>query len=138
VPSSAACLRISTASVDFGTLPLGSEDQPGSPDISVTNCSEVSSDIYARGSDASGPSAAWSLVTSNATCADTLGTDNYRLSLEQSGSEIGLGASNSLLESLASGASGTHGARIFTACPGSTGSGSTMSMQITFLATTGG
>src|SRR6185369_8598495 len=62
IPSSAACIEISTASVDFGTLPLGSADQPGSPDITVTNCAGLSSDIYAHGSDASGTGAAWSLV----------------------------------------------------------------------------
>jgi hypothetical protein len=138
VPSSAACIEISTSAVDFGTLPLGSEDQPGSPDITVTNCSGLSSDIYAHGSNASGTGAAWSLVDSAERCADALGTDHYHLGLEQAGSETGLSTTNKLLESLSSGAGGTHTARIFTACPGSSGSGTTMSMQITFLATTVG
>ena len=138
VPSSAACLEVSTSSVDFGTLPLGSEDQPGTPDITVTNCSGVSSDVFARGTDATGTGASWSLVSSSGTCADTLGTDHYRLGLEQAGTETGLGTTNTLVESLAGGAAGTHTARIFTACPGSTGSGTTMSMQVIFLATTGG
>jgi uncharacterized protein len=139
VPSSAACIEISTSAVDFGTLPLGSEDQPGSPDISVTNCSGLPSDIFARGSDADGAGGAhWSLADASATCADTLGLDSYRLGLEQSGTETGLATTNKLLESLSSGVSGTHTAHIFTACPGSTGSGTTMSMQIVFLATAGG
>jgi hypothetical protein len=138
VPSSAACIQISTNAVDFGTLPLGSSDQPGTPDIGVTNCSGLGSDIYAHGSDASGTGAAWSLIDSTETSADTLGLDHYRLGLEQTGTETGLSTTNKLLESLATGASGTHTARIFTACPGSTGSGTTMSMQITFLATTTG
>jgi uncharacterized protein len=139
VPSSAACLQISTTAVDFGSLPLGSEDQPATPDISVTNCSSLSGDIFARGTDAAdGGSAHWSLVDSAETCAGTLGLDNYRLGLEQAGTETGLGTTNKLLESLGGGANGTHTARIFTACPGSTGSGSTMSMQIMFLAATGG
>ena len=138
VPSSAACLEISTSSVDFGTLPLGSEDQPGSPDITVTNCAGVSSDIYAHGSDATGTGASWALVNSTETCADTLGLDRYRLGLEQAGAETGLGTTNSLLESLGSGAAGTHTARISMACPGSTGSGVVMSMTLTFLATTAG
>jgi len=139
VPGSAACIELSTTSVDFGTLPLGSEDQPASPDITVTNCSGVDGDIYASGTDADdGSSAHWTLVDGQLTCADMLGTDEYRLGLEQSGNEVGLNTTNTLLESLGGGASGTHTARIFTACPGSTGSGATMSMQITFLATTGG
>ncbi len=138
IPSSAACLELSATAIDFGTLALGSEDQPASPDVTVTNCSGVSGDIYASGTDADdGAGAHWSLTDGQATCADMLGTDEYRLGLEQSGNEIGLGTTNTLLETLASGAGSTHTARIFTACPGSSGSGSTMSMQITFLATTG-
>ena len=138
VPSSAACIEISTSAVDFGTLPLGAEDQPGTPDVTVTNCSGLGSDIYAHGTDAAdGAGAAWTLADTSATCADTLGVDNYRLGLEQSGSETSLGITNKLLESLASGAVGTHTARIWTACPGSSGSGTTMSMQVVFLATTG-
>jgi glycine rich protein len=139
VPSSAACIELSAASVDFGTLPLGAAEMPGTPDITVTNCGSLTSDIFAHGSDASGSGgAAWSLVDSAETCADTLGSDNYRLGLEQSGTETSLSTSNKLLESLSSGAAGTHTARIFTACPGSTGSGTTMSMTLTFLATTAG
>jgi hypothetical protein len=136
IPSSAACIEISTAAVDFGTLPLGAADQPGTPDITVTNCSGLGSDIYAHGSDASGTGAAWSLADSAETCADTLGTDRYRLGLEQAGTETDLSTTNKLLESLTSGAAGTHTARISTACPGSTGSGTVMSMTVTFLATT--
>jgi hypothetical protein len=139
VPSAAACLELSTSTVDFGTLSLGAEDQPGTPDITVTNCAGVVSDIYAHGSDASdGAAAAWTLQDSAATCADTLGLDTYRLGLEQAGTETGLATTNKLLESLAGGDSGTHTARIWMACPGSTGSGSVMSMQVVFLATTGG
>jgi hypothetical protein len=105
----------------------------------VTNCAGLASDVYASATDASdGAGAAWSLQDSAATCADTLGVDAYRLGLEQGGAETGLGTTNKLLESLGSGAAGTHTARIWTACPGSSGSGSVMSMQITFLATTGG
>jgi hypothetical protein len=138
VPSSAACLEVSTSSVDFGTLPLGSEDQPGTPDVTVTNCSAVAADILAHGTDATGTGASWSLVNSAETCADTLGVDRYRLGLEQAGAQTGLGTTNTLVESLVAGAAGTHTAHIFTACPGSTGSGAVMSMTITFLATTAG
>jgi hypothetical protein len=138
VPSSAACIEISTSSVDFGTLLLGAEDQPATPDITVTNCAALGSDIYAHASDATGTGASWSLVDSAETCADTLGLNNYRLGLEQSGSEKGLATTNKLLESLTSGSTGTHTARIWTACPGSSGSGMTMAMTITFLATTVG
>jgi hypothetical protein len=137
VPSSAACIEVSTASVDFGTLPLGASNMPATPDITVTNCSGVTNNIYARGSDASGSGgAAWSLVDSTETCADTLGTDHYRLGLAQNFGNTGLSTTNKLLTQLDSGISADHTARIYTACPGSTGSGTTMSMTLTFLATT--
>jgi hypothetical protein len=138
VPSSAACLEVSTNVIQFGTVPLGSEDQPATPDVTVTNFAAVASDIYAHGATASGVGATWTLTNSSETCADTLGLDRYRLSLESGGTETGLGTANSLLETLGSGASGTHTARIWTPCPGSGGSGSVLTLQITFLATTGG
>jgi Glycine rich protein len=139
VPSSAACIQISTSAVDFGTLPLGSEDQPGSPDITVTNCSGLDSVILARGTDATGAGGAqWALTTTLDTCAGTLGTDRYGLKLEQAGGETPLTTENNTVTTLAAGAADTRTARIDTACPGSTGSGTTMSMQITYLATTVG
>jgi hypothetical protein len=136
VPTSAACLELSTSAIDFGTLPLGALDQPATPDVVVTNCAGVSETILARGTDATATGAAWTLTDAGATCADTLGTDTYRLGLEASGgSLVQLSTTNKTLQSLEAGASGTHTARIDTACPGSTGGGTTMTMQIVFVAT---
>jgi len=136
VPTSAACLELSTTAIDFGTLPLGVVGQPASPDVVVTNCSGVSETILARGTDASATGAAWTLTDAAATCADTLGSDTYRLGLEASGGAlVQLSTTNKTLQPLESGASGTHTARIDTACPGSSGAGTTMTMQIVFVAT---
>jgi hypothetical protein len=111
-------------------------DAPASPTIGVTNCSGSTGVVYARGTDAAGPGAAWSLVNSSATCADTLGVDAYHLRLA-SDNTVQLGTENTSIGSLASGATTNQTARIDTACPGSTGGGTTMTFEILFLATEG-
>ena len=136
VPTSAACLELSTTSIDFGSVALGATDAPASPTIGVTNCSGSVGLVYARGTDATGLAAAWDLVDSSATCADSLGVDAYHLRLAGQGT-VQLSTENKSLGSIASGATTNQTARLDTACPGSTGGGTTMSFEIRFLATEG-
>jgi hypothetical protein len=138
VPASAACLELSTSAIDFGTLPLGTVDAPATPDITVTNCSGSSESIYASATDASGPNALWTLTDAAASCADTLGLDAYRLRLAGGGTPVELSTVNKSLGSVGAGLGSTQTARIDLACPGSTGAGTTMTFQITFLATAEG
>jgi hypothetical protein len=135
VPAAAACLELSTNAIDFGTLALGAEDQPATPAVTVTNCSTASETILASGTDATASGAAWALVGGSATCADSLGLDAYRLGLQGSAATVGLSTTNTSLGTLAAGATGSHTARIFTACPGSSGAGAVMGLSIVFLAT---
>lgn len=139
IPSSAACIQLSTTAVDFGTLPLGSSDERGNPDVNVTNCSGVTATFFARGTDATGTGAAWALDDSTATCADTLGVDRYHLTLQEgvSGSTASwrLGTTNKVLQDVPAGVYAPYWPMIDTACPGSSGGGTTMSMQIIFVAT---
>ena len=139
MPTSAACLELSTTAVDFGTLPLGAVDQLGAPDVDVTNCSGVSGTILARGTDATAAGALWALTDAAATCADTLGTDAYRLALHEgvqgSTAVWQLSTSNKELLVVPAGFYAPFEAAIDTACPGSTGAGATMTMQIVFVAT---
>ena len=137
VEQAAACIELSTGSISFGTLALGAENAPGTPSITVTNCGDANATILASGTDASGTGAAWSLVDSAATCADTLGTDNYHLGLaETDGASIAsLSTENKEVGTLAGAGSVDHVARISTACPGSSGAGQAMSMQISYIAT---
>jgi hypothetical protein len=139
IPSSAACIELSTTSVDFGTLPLGSTDARGNPDVNVTNCSAVGATFYARGTDATGNGAAWALDDTTATCADTLAADSYHLSVREgvSGSTAlwQLDTNNKVLQDVPAGSYAPYWPTIDTACPGSSGGGLTMSMQILFLAT---
>lgn len=135
VPAAAACIELSTTAIDFGTLALGAENRAATPVITVTNCSGGSETILARGTNATASGAEWALVDGSATCADTLGTDAYRLSLENADSTVGLSTTNKTLQTLAAGADGVHTARIFTACPGSSGAGAVMGMQVVLVAT---
>lgn len=137
IAASAACLEVSTTSIDFGAATLGAADVPAAPAITLTNCSSVGESLFARGTDASGSGASWNLVDSTATCADTLGLDNYRLTLAEASlaEPLGLSTTNKLVQPLAAGADVEHTARIFTACPGSSGAGVVMSMQLHYLVT---
>lgn len=137
VARAAACLEVSTGAVDFGTLAPGTADAPGSPQIVVTNCGDGDETLFASGTDAAGTNAAWSLVDSAETCADTLGLDRYHLGLATpAGAAIAsLSTANKEVATLAAAGTATHLARISTACPGSSGSGTTLNMQITYLVT---
>ena len=135
---SSICIELSTATVDFGTGQFGQVGVVGSPEIVVTNCGVGDQALFARGTNASAPGASWDLVKNSATCGDTLGLDEYHLSLHDNVSDDddwGLGTSNTLLQSVDVGSTGTYGPRLDTACPGSTGAGLQMSMQIIFTAT---
>jgi hypothetical protein len=132
VSQSAACLEIDTTSVSFGTLGFGVRGA-ASPIINVTNCGDAGGTLYASGTDATGTNASWNLVDSDASCQDTLGTDNYHLILQHGVADIAtLGTSNKQVGSLAAGAAVGHGVSIWTACPGSSGAGTTMTMQINY------
>ncbi|MBI2780293.1 MAG: hypothetical protein HYX55_00665 [Chloroflexi bacterium] len=138
VSPAAACIELSTASVNFGTLALGAENQAGAPGITITNCGDADASLMASGSNATGQAASWSLVDSAATCADTLGTDNYHLALADTlGAPIAtLSTENKAVGTLTAAGSLDQVARISTACPGSSGAGKVMSMSINYVATT--
>lgn len=137
VEAAAACIELSASAIDFGTLALGAQNAPGTPGITVTNCGGADATILASGTNATGTGAAWTLVDSAETCADTLGTDNYHLDLATPlGASIAtLSGTNKEVGTLAGAATVDHVARISTACPGSSGAGQSMSMQITYVAT---
>lgn len=139
IAASAACIELSTSAIDFGNLALGAEDQPAAPSIVITNCSGLAGMLHARGSNATGTSSAWALVDGGARCADSLGLDNYRLQLASAAlpGPLPLSTDNKPIQTLASGEDVEHVARIYTACPGSTGAGRVMNMSIDYLVTGG-
>ncbi len=135
--AAAACLELSATAISFGTLGFGAEDQPATPDVTLTNCATTTSTLLASATDAVGPTASWTLVDSPATCADTLGIDNYRLNLQSADltGPVSLGSTSKTVQSLAGGAATTHTAHIYTPCPGSSGDGEILTFQINYLAT---
>lgn len=138
ISPAAACIELSTGSIGFGTLALGAENQAGTPGITISNCGDADAALMASGTDATGTGATWTLQDSAATCADTLGTDNYRLGLaDTAGVSIAtLSTGSKEVGTLPAAGSADHVARLWTACPGSSGAGQVMSMQINYLATT--
>lgn len=135
--ASAACLELSETSISFGTLGFGAEDQPASPSVTLTNCATASETLLASATDAVGLIAGWTLVDSSATCADTLGIDNYRLDLHspELAAPVSLANLGKSVGNLTAGAATVHTAHIFTPCPGSSGDGETLTFQINYLAT---
>lgn len=135
--ASAACLELSDTSISFGTLGFGAEDQPATPSVTLTNCATVAETLLAGATDAVGSTAAWSLVDSSATCADSLGIESFRLNLhsQELPVPVSLESSSKSVQTLAAGASTTHTAHIYTPCPGSSGDGQTVTFQINYLAT---
>jgi hypothetical protein len=135
---STLCLELSTSTIDFGNRQFGATDVRGNPDINVTNCSESPMTLLGRGTDATAPGATWSLVDNAATCADTLGTDTFHLTLKEgvSGSTAAwrLGKTDSELLEVPAGAYAPFWPTIDAACPGSSGAGLELSMQISFTA----
>jgi len=138
VPTSAACIELSATSVTFGTQRFGTEDVGATPSITVTNCSGSDETLLARGTDADGNGASWHLTDDAGTCgAGTLALDDFHLKLKRGDTDevTRLSTNNKAIRLLAAGADGTLDALIDMPCPGSSGAGQTMGMQIVFVVT---
>jgi hypothetical protein len=136
VAESAACLELNTTAVDFGTLPLGAQWFFGSPEIQLTNCGVLDQTVMVRGTDASSPEATWQLVDFT-DCADSaMGFDTYGLGIQLSElSALNVIETNRELDFMLGGENKAYNALISTACPGSSGAGSLLTMQFVFTAT---
>jgi hypothetical protein len=140
VPTSAACVELSTTAVSFGTQRFGSVDIQADPSITVTNCSGTDETLLAHGTSAAGNGATWNLVDDAGTCdAGTLGTDNFHLKLRRPANEVDpviqLSSDNKEIAELSGGAESTVEALLDMPCPGSDGAGQTMGMNVVFVVT---
>jgi hypothetical protein len=136
--SSAVCLQLSTTSIDFGTRQFGDIGVAATPGVTVTNCGGISESVLANGTDASGSGPTTWTLNDTGTCAGgTLPTDNYGLTIERQDNmaQTRLGTAGRSIATLSGGAALDNLARIDTPCPGGSGAGVVMSMQIVFLAT---
>jgi hypothetical protein len=141
--SSAACLEVSTTSIDFGTLPFGAAGQLADPPVTITNCATVPGEVLATGTNATGDQGAlWGLSDFPDTFCGAggtmeLGLGYYILRVDTGPSWIPLNVwYQTEITTLAAGASKTVGHRIDMPCPGSSGGGQTMTFEITYVAVT--
>jgi uncharacterized repeat protein (TIGR01451 family) len=139
-PPPSACITVSpTATLDFGTHMLSKPGAPvtaaGSPDITVTNCGSAPETIVAHGSDATGPTATWSLDDASANPCSA-GTNVYGLSLadpaDATPAPLRLSTTSKEIATLGAGETLTRGATITMACAGSSGAGETLTTEVTF------
>jgi hypothetical protein len=129
------CILVGASTLDFGELPFSTPSaiSSGSVDVDVTSCSTGTTDILARGTDASGdgaPAAAW-LLSDIGGNPCTQGADLYGVALASAGgSALQLGTSNGFMASVAASDTLATNVRLEMACEGSGGAGQTMSSQV--------
>lgn len=136
------CLTVTTPAIDFGTLPFTPEAYSsagvGQQSVAYESCAGIDETIFARGTDATGPSATWQLSADGIPCL-TPDPNLYRLSLtgpSQPAISLALRTTDQELETVAAGAAGaTDQAHIQMPCAGADGAGETMTMQIVLTAT---
>ena len=141
----APCLTVTTSNLDFGRhllSPDGELPVAVLQDIGYASCSGTPERVFARGTDASGPSASWALVNQFQACPEW-GTD--RFGLRATSSRIGeqrtydtwyLGTADVEIETLPGDATGAvRSIDLLLPCQGSNGSGQTMSFRLVFTAT---
>jgi hypothetical protein len=129
-----ASAQFSTVSTVVTTLPSGVKP-------TVTNCSNQTSVISARGGQATGTTANWALQAPQLNCNE--GPNTYRHELVRSGGagSITLTTTNQTWESAVSGTGSSGNTRVVDGvltmpCTGSTGAGETTSIPIILTATT--
>ena len=137
------CLTVGTPSLDFGSLGFSSTAAPvgsGPLNVTITNCnSAVAEDIVARGTDATGGGARWTLTQPIACPA----VDQYEedlLQLDQTGRvsqrfDLVSTADTPIATGVAGGAGPRLQARITMPCTGSSGGGQVMTFSYNFTAT---
>jgi uncharacterized protein len=135
-----ACIELSTTQISFGDVAFGAEGVAATPEITITNCSTAGGEVIASASNATSiGGASWALVDDGSTCGGDpdLGQNQYRLSIDSTDWEGGpkpLSTANTSLTTFAAGQSIGNTALIWTACPGSSGDGETLQLQINYLA----
>jgi len=135
---SAACLELSTLAIDFGTRQFGESGVAATPVVTVTNCGDVDETVFAHAGNAvGGGPVTWPLSDTGTCSAGTLPTDSYGLTLQRQDTlaQVRLASVNKMLQTLTAAGSSDQLALIDTPCPGSSGAGVVMSMQIVFVAT---
>ena len=138
------CILLSTENIDYGTAAFSTPLTPrsASGEVTITNCGVEQEDILARGADATGPTATWTLATPPA--SDNMcegvdgGVNRYGHSIHPGfGTPLDLTNSNQTYDvGTLPGTSLNTTTTFHMPCSGSDGAGELMSTNITFTAVT--
>ena len=135
-PPTGPCILVSPAgTVDFGTARfstpgVGNEVTKAGATVEVTSCSDSRENVSVRGTDASGPTATWTLTNQGASPC-SVGNDVFSLRLGQ----LDLTPNDQSWGPLAPGASLSGGTTLTMPCTGSGGLGETLETSIVLTAT---
>jgi len=144
-----ACILLSTNVVNYGELTFSTPFSPqgGGSFITITSCSLTATlDLFAKGSDASGPTANWNLTlppgSRNMCDSDASGIDEFGQSVvhvpDQTVLTLDLTETNqAFTQGLGINQSLNTGVDLLMPCVGSSGTGETVSSTVTFTAVTG-
>ena len=138
-------LTISYGTRSFATSSTGDSSATADP-LTVVNCGDTSENVWARGADATGASATWSLSSlgTQTTCYQDGFSSPVTLNRYKHRIDVGTGASlldiyltinNAAMGSLAGGNGVQVIPMLYMPCSGSDGAGQLMSTTITFTAT---
>jgi hypothetical protein len=136
VTAAAPCITVSNTSLDFGALPFSTPDAVSTKRLpegasNVASCSAQSERLFVHGTDATGPSASWTLAGASAgPCI--VGPNKYGLSLRFNFEVV---PSDVQFATLPAGQSTSPEFGLTMPCTGSDGAGQTLSFQYVFTAT---
>lgn len=144
--SSQVCATLDSTALDFGTLSFGGSGRADLP-TTVTNCSSSTELLLAHGSDATAPSGAKWLLTTNLRCNGgnpplneyewltaqanpATGTSGFSGPLSKTDQDVGTAGG-----AFGAGQAKTYNHALLMPCPGSSGAGETFTMSVVFTVT---
>lgn len=138
------CILLSTSNIDYGTAAFSTPLTPrsASGEVTITNCGVEQEDILARGADATGPSATWTLAnppgpSGNICALASGGINQYAHTLDDGNLPAVVALTNvnqTYQAGLSAGANVPTDTTFHMPCSGSDGAGELMSTSITFTA----
>jgi hypothetical protein len=139
VASPCIAVQVAGGSIDFGTLTFSTPTtvvRPGNGNTTITNCATTNENISARGTDATGANATWTLIGTLFPSPCTYGTDKYGLDVDKvAPGAVALTTQDQLLGSAPAGQiQHPFNTFIYMPCTGSGGAGQTMNFQIIYTA----
>jgi hypothetical protein len=143
VTVAAPCITVNgtaaTDGINFGTRAFSTPTAAvgiSNADTTLSNCAALTENIYAKGTDAAGPGATWTLVDARASNPCTYGIDKYGVAVPTlAPGNVALTTPDQLLGSAGPGAiPKVMSTLLAMPCTGSSGAGQTMNFQVVYTA----